>query len=74
VTVYVVVAPGTNATPLEIPPDQLYTMAPVADKVTDLPAHTVEEGETEIPISGTDNTLIVTALLPVHPLTVPVTV
>jgi hypothetical protein len=75
VTVYVVVEEGINETPLVTPPVQLYEFAPVPFKVTDVPAHTVEDGDTVVPTVGNELTVIVMVLVLLQPLDpVPVTV
>jgi hypothetical protein len=75
VTVYVVVEEGMNETPFVTPPVQLYEFAPVPFKVTDVPAHTVEDGVTVEPTDGNELTVIEIVLVLVQPFAeVPVTV
>lgn len=75
VTVYDEVETGTNGVPLVMPPVHVYEDAPVPLSVTEFPGHIVEDGETVIPTAGEEITVMVTALVFVHPLApVPVTV
>lgn len=65
---------GTKATPLFIPPDQLYIDAPDPVRVTDVPEQIVEDGDTLILRFGRALTVIVTVLALEQPFDVPVTV
>jgi hypothetical protein len=74
VTVYVVVEAGTKGTPLVTPPVQLYDAAPVPLNVTEVPAHTVDDGDAVAPTFRFELTVIVMVLVALHPAVVPVTV
>jgi hypothetical protein len=67
VTVYVVVEEGGKETPFEMPPVQLYIVPPVPLRVTDVPAHIVDDGDAEAPTEGEGLTEMVTAAVLEHP-------
>ena len=65
---------AANPTPFVIPPDHTYEVAPLQDKVTDDPAHTVDELAVTVRV-GSGLTVIVFVALLEHPFApVPVTV
>lgn len=75
VTVYVVVASGTNATPFVTPPVHVYAMPPMPLSVTEFPAHTGPAGDCTALMFGAGSTVIVMVDVPVQPFpSVPVTV
>ena len=74
VTVYVLVASGINDIPLDKLSDHEYVDAPEPLRVTEVPEHTVVDGETVVPTVGRVLTVTVTVLVFEHPLVVPVTV